>query len=172
MEGRERRKKIEELLKSRKTPISGTGLANMFGVSRQVIVQDIALLRAENKDVLSTNKGYLLFTPSTENGSKAVICVKHSSEDTYDELKTIVELGGRIRNVIVDHDFYGQISVDLIINDLNDVDEFVETMKKSKSKPLKVLTSDVHFHTVYAPSDKILGLINDELKTKGYLVEQ
>ncbi|MBR5944768.1 MAG: transcription repressor NadR [Lachnospiraceae bacterium] len=171
MEGKERRKHIEELLKAHKTPMSGTGLATMFGVSRQVIVQDIALLRAENKDVISTNKGYLLFTPGEESGKKAVVRVRHSSEDTYDELKTIVELGGRVRDVTVDHDIYGQITVDLIINDSHDVDEFIATMKKSKSKPLKVLTDDIHYHTIYAASEKVLSLIREELKEKGYLAE-
>ena len=172
MEGKERHKHIEELLKSHKTPMSGTGLANMFGVSRQVIVQDIALLRAENKDVISTNKGYVLFSPGEENGKKAVVRVKHSSEDTYDELSTIIELGGKIRDVTVDHDIYGQITVDLIINDSHDVDEFIAVMKKSKSKPLKVLTDDVHYHTILAPSEKVLDLIKEELKAKGYLAEQ
>jgi len=171
MEGKDRRKQIEELLKSHKTPMSGTELAGMFGVSRQVIVQDIALLRAENKDVLSTNKGYLLFSPQEEKGKKAVIRVKHNFEETFDELRTIVEMGGKVRDVTVDHDIYGQITVDLIINDTHDVDEFIATMKKSKSKPLKVLTDDVHYHTIYAPSDKVIDIIKDELRMKGYLAE-
>jgi len=171
MEGRVRRKKIEELLANSKNPLSGTELARRFEVSRQVIVQDIALLRAENKDILSTNKGYLIFTPAATSGVNEVICVRHTADEAYDEMKTIVELGGKLRDVIVDHDFYGQIHVDLIINDLKDVEEFVRTMKESKSKPLKVLTDDVHFHTVYAPSDKIIKLIKSELREKGYLVE-
>ena len=103
---------------------------------------------------------------------KLIERLKNKPRDfTYDELKTIVELGGRVRDVTVDHDIYGQITVDLIINDSHDVDEFIATMKKSKSKPLKVLTDDIHYHTIYAASEKVLSLIREELKEKGYLAE-
>ena len=47
-EGEERREHIIQLLTQTKKPISGTELARQMKVSRQVIVQDIALLRASN----------------------------------------------------------------------------------------------------------------------------
>ena len=63
MEGKDRRERLIALLQQADTPISGTELAKQLGVSRQVIVQDVALLRAENCEILSTNKGYLLYQP-------------------------------------------------------------------------------------------------------------
>ena len=171
-DGKERRERIIELLMNNRTPISGTELAKVLGVSRQIIVQDIALLRARNREIISTNKGYLLFNPIGTDGAQTVVMVKHSSEQVYDEFATIVELGGRILDVSVDHDYYGQIQIDLVINDLNDAKEFVQKMKESKSQPLKCLTGDIHYHTIAAPSEKVLQLIRNELREKGYLIEE
>lgn len=171
IEGAERRKGIEELLSTTRTPVSGAELARTFGVSRQVIVQDIALLRAKNRNIISTNKGYLLFDSIfDDNTAKTAVAVKHTSEQVFDELSTIVELGGKVLDVSVDHDFYGQIQADLVINDLEDAKEFVRRMNESNSKPLKVLTGDIHYHTISAPSEKILEIIKQHLKDKGYLV--
>ena len=71
MEGDERRKKIIEILHGRKMPVSGTELAAELGVSRQVIVQDIALLRATDKNILSTNKGYIFLTAHRRKTGKS-----------------------------------------------------------------------------------------------------
>lgn len=173
IEGKERRRKILEWLKETQTPISGAELAKTFGVSRQVIVQDIALLRANNREILSTNKGYLMFHAPTKNvQAQTVVMVKHSSEEIFDEFSAILELGGRILDVSVDHDYYGQIQIDLVINDLNDAREFVKKMKGSHSQPLKCLTGDVHYHTISAASEKVLQLIRTELKNRGYLLEE
>ena len=171
-DGKERRERIIELLTNTRSPISGTELARQLGVSRQIIVQDIALLRARNREIISTNKGYLLFNSLGNDGAQAVVMVKHSSDQVYDEFATIVELGGRVLDVSVDHDYYGQIQIDLVINDLNDAKEFIQKMKESNSQPLKCLTGDVHYHTIAAPSEKVLQLIRNELKEKGYLVEE
>lgn len=173
LDGSKRRTGILTLLENTHTPISGTELAKKFGVSRQVIVQDIALLRAKNREIISTNKGYLLFQSLSEDSSvQTVVMVKHDSAQVYDEFATIVELGGRVLDVSVDHDYYGQIQIDLVINDLNDAKEFVQKMSESKSQTLKCLTGDVHYHTIAAPSEKILQLIRKELKEKGYLIEE
>ena len=172
LDGSERRARILELLTNTHTPISGTELAGEFGVSRQVIVQDIALLRARNREIISTNKGYLLFQSPEENAAQTVVMVKHTSEQIYDEFATIVELGGKVLNVSVDHDYYGQIQIDLVIHDLNDAKDFVQRMEHSNSQPLKCLTGDVHYHTISAPSEKVLQLICSELRDKGYLIEE
>lgn len=172
MEGSQRRKSIIALLESGTVPVSGTELAKKFGVSRQVIVQDIALLRAENRNILSTNKGYILFQPHTEDKScKAVIWVRHTQEQVLDEMSSIVELGGRMLNVSVDHELYGQIQLDLVINDMEDARDFVNKMEGSRSKPLCALTGDYHYHMICAPSEKVLSLIKEELRQKGYLAE-
>ncbi len=172
MEGEKRREELVALLRKSSQPISGTDLAKHLGVSRQVIVQDIALLRAINKNILSTNKGYVLYAPEQEKGlAKRSYAVTHTNEEIRDELYTIVDYGGRVLDVVVEHDIYGQITVDLILNNRLDVDDFVERIEHSKSRPLKVLTDGNHWHTVEAETEKILDKIEEKLREKGYLRE-
>ena len=173
MEGDERRKKILGILHEESAPVSGTGLARMLGVSRQVIVQDIALLRATDKNILSTNKGYLLFDAGQGMGRKRRdFKVKHQDEEILDELNTIVDFGGKVRDVVVEHGIYGQISADLIINSRADAEAFVKKVEEYKTKPLNDLTHGVHFHTVEADSEEILDRIGKELEKKGYLINE
>lgn len=172
-EGSLRRKKIIELLSTRTTPVSGTELAKLFGVSRQVIVQDIALLRAENRNILSTNKGYLFYHPHAEDHfCREVIYVRHTGEQILDEMSSIVELGGKMLDVSVDHDLYGQIRSDLVINNMEDARDFVQKVAMSSSRPLCLLTDDYHYHTIAAPSAKAMELIKADLRKKGYLAEE
>ena len=172
METDVRREQILHLLETQPKPVSGTVLAKLFQVSRQVIVQDIALLRAENKNILSTNKGYVLFqVTQKEENKKRVFRVLHSKEEVLDELRCIVDNGGHVLDVSVEHDLYGQISVDLIINNRADIDEFLEKMNSSTNQPLKVLTGDIHYHTVQADNIDILDRIESKLHEKGYLYE-
>lgn len=172
LEGSQRRKEIIKLLEVRNTPISGTDLAKKFNVSRQVIVQDIALLRAENRNVLSTNKGYIFFhSQKNDKSCKAIIYVNHTSDQILEEMQAIVDLGGKMLNVSVEHDLYGQISIDLVINDMDDARDFVYKNEHSTCNPLCSLTGDYHYHLISAPSEKAMQLIKDELKNKGYLVD-
>ena len=53
MDGNKRRQAIIDILKNSLQPVSGTYLAKTLQVSRQVIVQDIALLRAGDYDIYS-----------------------------------------------------------------------------------------------------------------------
>lgn len=169
--GDHRRLEILRLLKERGAPLSGTALAKELGVSRQVIVQDIALIRAENHDILSTNKGYI-FRQETEEISqpKRVFHVKHTTQEVLDEFLTVLELGGTVLDVAVEHEIYGQIRVDLLIETAQDAMEFVRKLSNCKDNPLKVLTDDCHYHTVTAPSEKLLDLIQRELSEKGFLI--
>ena len=99
-DGEMRRMNILEILNNRTTPVSGTELAGKLGVSRQVIVQDIALLRADNKEIMSTYKGYILHSPDKDSREyMRVLRVNHGTEDTLDELQTIVDYGGRVLDV-------------------------------------------------------------------------
>ena len=170
MEGKERRERLITLLQEAAVPVSGTDLAKELGVSRQVIVQDIALLRAINKNILSTNKGYILYVPEKENHRvKRSFAVTHSKNQIRDELYTIVDCGGKVLDVVVEHDIYGQIMVDLLLCNRLDVDDFVERIENSKSRPLKVLTDGEHWHTVEADSEKVLDKIENCLRENGYL---
>lgn len=171
LDGDQRRAEIIRMLESSQNPISGTELARRLKVSRQVIVQDVALLRAINKNILSTNKGYLLFEPGREAGeSKKTVCVRHTTEQVLDEFYTIVDLGGKILDVVVEHELYGQIAVDLIIASRQDADEFYQKMQNNRVKPLKELTEDIHYHTIVAKDDVSIERIENALKEKGYLL--
>ena len=151
--------------------MSGATLAKHFCVSRQVIVQDIALIRAENHRILSTNKGYLYRTEEQDNTQpKRVFYVKHTTDEVLDEFMTVIELGGKVLDVAVEHELYGQIRVDLLIETQQDARDFVDRLSACKDNPLKVLTDDCHYHTVAAPSEKLLDLIQKELKEKGFLL--
>ncbi|MDO4313577.1 MAG: transcription repressor NadR [Eubacteriales bacterium] len=171
MDGEQRRTLIVELLNTETEPLSGTALARRLGVSRQVIVQDIALLRATNKNILSTNKGYIIYGKQDGNLTcKRVFAVKHTDEEMREELYCIVDAGAKVLDVIIEHDVYGQIAVDLFINSRRDVDEFMDRILGDQVKPLKELTGDVHFHTVEAEREEILDLVEAKLKEKQYLI--
>ena len=127
MTGENRREQMLQTLKNQEEPISGATLAKRFCVSRQVIVQDIALMRAENHRILSTNKGYVYRTQEQENTQpKRVFCVKHDNDQVFEEFETVLELGGKVLDVAVEHELYGQIRVDLLIETIQDAKDFVE----------------------------------------------
>ena len=168
MTGKERRDSIIKMI-SGKSPVSGGSLSKSLDVSRQIIVSDIALLRAEGYDIISTNRGYFLNSPS---GATIVVKVNHTDEQTEDELNTIVDLGGTVIDVFVHHKVYGKISADLNIRSRRNVKEFIENIKSGKSTPLKNITSNYHYHTIAAENEEVLNIIMEELKNKGYLVDE
>lgn len=171
MSGQERRQEILNLMGQAEGPISGERLAKLLGVSRQVIVQDIALLRAVNKNILSTNKGYILFRREEGKGAfKRTYKVMHDTGRMQEELYLIVDCGGRLLDVVVEHPIYGQIMVDLIVNSRQDVDNFVRQVAEYGTKPLNALTDGLHYHTVEAMEKETLDLIQEKLKKEGFLV--
>ena len=171
MTGEQRRNQMLKMLMQQQFPLSGAALASHFHVSRQIIVQDIALMRAENHSILSTNKGYLYRTVDAENTQpKRVFFIRHDTDQVLEEFMTVIELGGKILDVAVEHEIYGQIRVDLLIENAQDAHEFFEKLLSCRDNLLKVLTDDCHYHTVAAPSEKLLDLIEAELKAKGFLI--
>ena len=168
MKGNERRKKILQMLTESETPISGRALAEALHVSRQVIVQDIALIRAEGNNVISTNRGYILNAPHTVS---RIFKVHHTDADLENELCGIVDLGGKVINVMVNHRVYGHIEAELNIGSRRQVENFMEDIRNGKSSPLKNITSDYHYHKVEAESEEILDMIQDMLKRRGFLIE-
>lgn len=169
MDGEQRRAQMLRLLQTAKEPIPGARLAKEMGVSRQVIVQDIALLRAVDKNILSTNKGYILFRSEPDEHTRS-FHVHHTNAQITDELQTIVDCGGSVKDVTVEHPIYGQISADLIIRSRVDVANFVAQVKKYRTKPLTELTDGEHFHTVTAADEQTLERIEQALAQKGYLI--
>jgi len=167
MNGEQRRKKLINTIRKSSVPVSGTQLANDFAVSRQVIVQDIALLRSSGYDIISTNRGYIILF--SEVNSSRVFKIHHTDEQTEDELCTIIDLGGSVVDVFVNHRAYGIIRGELQIRSRRHIKEFLEDLKTGKSTPLKNVTSNYHYHTVIADDTQILEEIYEALKEKGYL---
>jgi transcriptional regulator of NAD metabolism len=166
LNGEERRNRIQKLLAEAGGPVSATHLAIKFGVSRQVIVQDVALIRASKESassrIVATNRGYII---EQEMGAcKRVITVCHTVDEIAEELNTVVDLGGKILDVIVDHDVYGNLTATLNVGSRYEVSEFVEEIKSGRSKPLSVLTSGWHAHTIEAESEARLDMIEEALK--------
>ena len=162
IDGKIRRNHILDILKKTNEPVSGSALAKQMGVSRQVIVQDITLLRTAYP-ILATAKGYLLY-PDIEKKCRRTFCVKHSKEETRDELNAIVDHGGKVLDVLVEHDVYGEIRADLMLSCRKEVAEFCERLEKSKSGPLNILGSGIHYHTVEAVNEEILDEIERKLQ--------
>ena len=169
MTGSKRREEIINQIKSSTSPISGKTLAQLYDVSRQVIVQDIALLRTAGYDIISTNRGYLLNAPHTISRT---FKVSHTDDQTEDELCSIVDLGGTVVNVMVNHRVYGHMEAPLDISSRLKVKEFIDDIKSGKSSPLKNITSNYHYHTVEADSEHTLDLIQQALDKKGYLITE
>mgnify|MGYP004478368265 FL=1 len=167
MTGQERRDAMIEIIQNSEKPVSGTALAKQFAVSRQVIVQDIALIRAAGYEVLSTHRGYLL---GQKNSVTRIFKVSHTDEEIADELNLIVDLGGKVLDVQINHKVYGRMKADLGIHSRKQVQDFIEEIRSGKSSPLKNITSNYHYHTVEADSEEVLDLIGKELNKRGYLV--
>ncbi|WP_101494169.1 transcription repressor NadR [Fervidobacterium thailandense] len=157
----ERRYKILEILKRSKRPIKGKELAEMFGVTRQVVVSDIAQLREEGYRVVSTRDGYLL---DTGERVRRVVAVKHGADEIYDELKIIVENGGRVLDVIVEHPIYGEIIGRIDVESIDDVEKFVSALATSNTKPLLEISGGVHLHTIEAPDEQTMEKILEAIK--------
>ena len=162
-----RREDLLKFLYENQKPMSGENLAKKFDVTRQVIVQDMAILRASGKDIVSTNRGYYL----NEARTQKVFKVKHSDKDIKKELEAIVDLGGLVKDVIVHHKVYGEIKKDLNCSSRRDVKIFLEKMDEEKSKPLDVLTGGVHYHTVVAENEEVMEEIEVVLGEMGFLIE-
>ncbi len=167
MNDKERKKAILDLLQNRVSVISGSKIAEMMGVTRQVIIKDIALLRASGYDIIATPKGY---TMRRKKGVRAIFAVRHTEDEIEKELSLIVRNGGRVLDVIVEHPLYGEIKGNLNIETQEDVKRFLTRMKTAHAKPLLTLSEGIHLHTVEADNRKILDKIREELEKEGFLM--
>ena len=168
MTGDERREEIIRILRNAKAPVSGQALSKSLAVSRQIIVHDIALIRAADIDIYSTNKGYVL----NENLKYSrILKVIHEDDEVEMELNTIVDLGGRVKDVFVYHKVYGVIKADMNINSRRDIRNYMDDLKSGKSSLLKNVTSGYHYHTITADDEETLDMIQEELGQLGFLAQ-
>ena len=156
MKADERRKAIANLLITEQKAVSGAALSAEFGVSRQIIVQDIMALRSSGYDIISTHNGYLIQkTPLKER----VFKVYHTTERTEEELNLIVDLGGTVVDVFVWHKVYGRMHAPLNIYSRAQVKQFIDGVRTGKSTELMHITGGYHYHTIRAESESVLDSI-------------
>lgn len=170
MNAEERRKAILKRLNENTGPLSATALAKELGVSRQIVVGDIALMRAANHKITATPRGYVIEGRVSGQKQRTIAC-KHANDKLADELYTVVDNGGGVIDVTVEHPIYGEISGELMIFSRYDVDSFVQKLKSVNAPPLSVLTEGVHLHTVVYPDDETIERILKALKQKNILFE-
>ncbi len=169
MKGTERRSQILQWIRESATPVPANLLAERFGVSRQSIVQDVALLRAEHYAIISTNRGYVL---AEDERATRVFKMYHKDCEISDELNAIVDLGGTVEDVFVQHRVYGKLESVLHIETRVHVAEYARSLQGGMSKPLLCVTDGYHYHTVSAESEAVLDEIESTLRQKGFLVEK
>ena len=168
MKNEDRREKIIQILQASQEPVSGVDLSKRLQVSRQVIVQDIALLRAKDYEIMSTNRGYVLTSPQE---CARVFKVIHTDEQVEEELQSIIDLGGWVKDVFVYHKVYGVVKADMNLHSRRDIAAYMKELESGKSSLLKNVTSGYHYHTVVARDEKTLDLIQEALADKGFLAK-
>ena len=172
MNAAERRTKITHLLAQAESPLSATALAAQCGVSRQIIVGDVALLRAGGLAVLATPRGYVLENTSSPSCVERRIVSYHQDDRMMEELYLVVDLGGAVIDVTVEHSVYGQICAPLHIFSRYDADSFYQKLTQSGSRPLCDLTSGIHLHTIRAAGEQTLERVMHGLQEKGFLLTE
>ena len=152
----ERRGEILKILHNADAPVAARELAGRFGVSRQVIVQDLAVIRASTPGILSTTKGYVI---QQDSSFTREFKVRHSQDKAAEELNLIVDCGGHVKNISISHRVYGRVTAEMDIRSRQDVNEFAEALRNSRSTVLSSATSGYHYHLIEASSEERLDLI-------------
>lgn len=169
MEGNQRRTEILTILIAAEKPVSASSFAKKFGVSRQIVVGDVALLRASGADIIATARGYVMNQVNPKKTAK--IAVQHNKNQTELELTTIIENGGEILDVVVEHPLYGELVGQLQLTTLPEVSAFIQTYQKLNAGLLSELTDGIHLHTIAFEEDSDLEKIKQALKAVGILYE-
>lgn len=170
MNAASRRKKIIEILSKAEEAISATTLAEKLDVSRQIIVGDVALLRASGEEIMSTPRGYVAKNAlsQTEKIIRQIPCI-HSSKETKEELQICVDQGCAVLDVVVDHPIYGQLTGQLQLKSRYDVDQFCEKCAQESAHVLSELTDGIHLHTLECPTVAAYERVCEKLKERGFL---
>jgi len=167
MEAQQRRRAIAQRLQEAKGPISATALAQELSVSRQIIVGDVALLRAGGVDITATPRGYLL--PQAQPGMRCTFAARHRADQMEEELNIIVDQGCTVLDVIVEHPIYGQLTGPLRLSSRYDVAQFIARCQQESAAPLSQLTEGVHLHTVLCPDQQAADRVREALARAGIL---
>lgn len=170
MKADERRNRILNDIKSAQSPVSASRLASRYKVSRQIVVGDIALLRAGGENIYATPRGYVI-EQAVGGIPHTVACVHTTNEDMQNEMNIMVDNGCTIVNVIVEHPVYGQLVGQLACSSRHDVQEFLRKVTASDASPLSELTNGLHLHTILCPDEDAFTRVQEQLRAHGYLYE-
>lgn len=165
-----RRSEILRTLENSEESISASQFADRFGVTRQIIVSDIALLRANSHRVVSSRYGYRMERETPGGRLETVVC-RHGSGQVLDEFYAVVDHGGSVLSVLVEHPIYGELSAQLNIHSRYDAQEFVRRMSTTNAAQLSDLTGGLHIHTLRLPDEQAYFRVLSELRRLGILVE-
>ena len=166
----ERREALRRMIEAADGPVTAAALAKRLGVSRQQIVGDVALLRAERHGILSTPRGYVSVDTQPKGLSRRVVC-RHSGGEMEAELNAMVDCGCTVEDVIVDHPVYGQLSGILRISNREDVRHFLRRCRMSNARPLCELTEGIHLHTLTCADEEGFQNMCRKLRDLGILLE-
>ena len=169
MEAASRRQAILDRLRTADRPVSASALAAGLNVSRQIIVGDIALLRAGGAEISATPRGYVL--PRATDGITRTIACRHTLAQTGQELDILVDNGCTVLDVIVEHPVYGQLTGQLQISSRYDVEQFLARIRDSDAAPLSMLTGGLHLHTLCCPNEDAYTRACAALKAAGRLLD-
>ncbi|WFD10308.1 transcription repressor NadR [Tepidibacter hydrothermalis] len=173
MDTLKRRESLERILKESTNPMKGASLAQDLNVSRQVIVQDIAILRAKGINIMATPQGYIIPSIVKEDMIKVIMSNHHCGIDEIkEELEIIIDMGAKVLDVIVEHPVYGEIRGIINISSRKELNEFVDKLESEDSKLISSLTHGTHFHTIEVKNDKVYQDILTEMDKKGYLMKK
>ncbi len=171
--GEERRHQLLNLLKEASEPIKGTELAKQAGVSRQVIVGDMTLLKARNEPILATSQGYVYMKQlSVSHAFERQIACVHTPADARDELYTLVDAGVTVKNVTVEHPVYGELTASIMVANRHEVDLFLTRVEETSASYLSELTDGIHLHLIAASSGEFLEAAVEGMRKKGYLADE
>jgi transcriptional regulator of NAD metabolism len=158
-----------QLLQAAGAPVTGTDLAAELGVSRQVIVNDVAIVRASGEPVLGSPRGYVL-TEAADDRPSATIACRHDRAGSRRELEILVDRGISVVDVVVEHPLYGEVAANLLVASRADIDRYVDMLEGEDAQPLSALTAGVHLHHVRAPNLDALDAARRELAEAGFLL--
>lgn len=165
----QRRAAIARILEDAEEPVSASSLAKRFSVSRQIIVGDVALLRAAGADILATPRGYMARPAAGTGVVRQVACV-HPPEGMERELTAIVDAGGEVVDVVVEHPIYGQLTGSLSLRSRYDVEQFLRRAAQPGARPLSDLTGGIHLHTIRCPDEAVMERVLEALGRTGVLL--
>lgn len=170
MDAQERRQAVALHLEKAAGPVSAASLAREFSVSRQIIVGDIALLRAGGMNIAATPRGYVL--PREIAGISRTLACRHRADQMEAELNAIVDQGCTVVDVIVEHPIYGQLTGPLQLSSRYDVGQFMSRCRQQSAAPLSQLTEGIHLHTVLCPDQGAYERVQTALGALGMLLEE